>query len=348
MHKGKPSQIIISAGDFFMKRELERWILAWILLLLLPWAVSLCWRQKETAETGKTVPVPVETVMAETEIIERGITECEIPEMKNVQPADRKILMEQDGVYTYRNLEDYLPGVVFSQTEPGTELEALKCQAVIARTYICRLMEERDSIDEKELNLPDLSGRLGTSDETVKALALCEQAVRETNRKIMIYEDQCILPLFHKISAGRTRTGDTDFPYLASVQSSYDRQADGYWTEVSWSPAEFAKKMGMDLGLSAENMIAQIQIIQKDEAGYVQKMKVGSKILNGEEVQYALELPSASFSIYRSNEKLCARAAGTGHGYGLSQAGARAMAREGWEYEEILHYYYKNISIVSE
>lgn len=319
-----------------MERRLERWILAWILLLLMPWVVSLCWRQKETEKTGMTLPI-------ETETMER-----ELVEINHVQSADRKILMEQDGVYTYRNLEDYLPGVVFSQTEPGTELEALKCQAVIARTYICRLMEERDSIDEKELNLPEMSGRLGTSDETVKALTLCEQAVQETKGKIMTYEERCILPLFHKISAGRTRTGDGDFPYLETVQSSFDREADGYLTEASWSPSEFAEKIGMDSGMSAEAMIAQIQIIQKDEAGYIQKMKTGTKIVNGEEIQYALGLPSACFSIYRSNEKLCVRVAGAGHGYGLSQAGANAMAREGWNYEEILHYYYKNISIVSE
>lgn len=312
---------------------------------MLPWVVSLCWRQKETAEIERAAAenAAVEQVPAET-----GTRECETLKMEQVPSANRKILMEQDGVYTYRNLEDYLPGVVFSQTESGTELEALKCQAVIARTYICRLMEERDSIDEKELNLPDQNGGLGVSDETVKALALCEQAVRETKGSIMTYGETCILPLFHKISAGRTRTGDADFPYLVSVQSSYDRQADGYLTEVSWSSSEFAKKIGMDQGLSAENIISQIQIIQKDDAGYVQKMKIGTKILNGEEVQYALDLPSSSFSIYRSDGKLCARAAGTGHGYGLSQAGARAMAREGWKYEEILHYYYKNISIVSE
>lgn len=327
-----------------MERRLERWILAWVLLLLIPWAVSLCWMQKGK---GNMQEEPAAQTEIQTEIQTEAQT-MEAAEVSEMQSEERKILMEQDGIYTHRNLEDYLPGVVFLQTDFGTEFEALKCQAVIARTYICRLMDGKESIDEVELNLPEMAGSFGKSDETVRALELCEQAVRETNGMIMVYEDQCILPLFHKISSGRTRTGDVDFPYLQAVESSHDSEAEGYRTEVSWNPSEFAKKIGNDSGMTAETLISEMQVIQKDDSGYVQKMKIGAKIYSGEELQYALELPSSCFSIYSYKGSVCARVSGIGHGYGLSQAGARAMARDGWGYEEILHYYYKNISIVSE
>lgn len=281
---------------------------------------------------------------------------------KAAQLSARKILIEQDGAYVYQTLEDYLPGVILCQIETEMESEALKCQAVIARTYICRVMGERESIEAGELNLAypgkfsgDILANFGRRDTAVAALERCEQAVRDTKGVVITYEDRWILPLFHKSSAGRTRTGDEEFPYLQAAESKWDVESEGCFTEFSWSASEFEQKICLASGegdfvnrIGTENLASQMQIVKKDDSGYVIQMKIGAKIYSGEEIQAALELPSCCFSIFISQGNVCARVMGNGHGYGLSQVGANAMAKAGWGYEDILHYYYKNISLVSE
>lgn len=351
-----------------MERHVQRWLLAWIAVLMLPWLITLLWISKTGAfeevgqqEVNLTEHEDLETELQETEAKEAGSMQPETgelnPQINEVRVIpERRILLKQNGTYTYVNLEDYLPGIVLCQTEPEMALEALKCQAVIARTYICRLMEGRESIDEKELNLHYDRERLGNRtrrDELLTALEQCEKAVRETSHVVMKYEDRFILPMFHKISAGRTRTGEADFPYLQAAESSRDTEADGYQTEFSWSVQEFLKKIEAisqaESGtLFSEDLGSQIQIVKKDDSGYVSSIKIGVKTYSGEEIQYALGLPSSCFSIYLSQGKVHVQTFGMGHGYGLSQSGACAMAEDGWGYEEILHYYYKNISILSE
>ena len=79
------------------------------------------------------------------------------------------------------------------------------------------------------------------------------------------------------------------------------------------------------------------------------QIKIGPRTYTGDDVQYALDLPSTCFTIdTRTSGKIKVTVKGCGHGYGLSQNGAQAMAEEGWSYSDILNYYYKNISLVTE
>lgn len=332
-----------------MGRKWWKWLLLWLAALMIPWMTAMLWIRE--AKSGAEFDVESNVKSNEESNVESPITASEVRVL-----SERRILMERDGVYTYMNLEDYLPGIILCQTGPEMELEALKCQAVIARTYICRLMEGRNEIDEKELDLNypgeydrGILGSRESREAAIVALEQCEMAVRETAGVVMQYEGRCILPLFHKISAGRTRTGEADFPYLQMVESGRDVDAEGYLTEVSWNVGEFVEKIGAgDGGISAETLSSQIQVVKKDDSGYISQIKIGAKTYSGEEVQYALGLPSSCYSIYVSQGKVCARVQGVGHGYGLSQAGACAMAKDGWGYEEILQYYYKNIYFLSE
>ncbi len=329
---------------------MRKWLIAGLLVLMFPWILSLIW-MRAAGVNGKT---------AETESMDETVN---AEYMEEAISPQRRILVERDGIHTYMELEDYLPGIVLGQAEVGMETEALKCQAVVARTYICRMMEGRTEIGEEELDLTypgdfDAGIMLGTGnrDRLMSELQRCEEAVQATCGIVMQHEDRCILPLFHRISAGRTRKGDAEFPYLQAVESSRDAEAEGYLTEMEWSVSEFEKRIqGISADAlasmeawSAETLARQIQIIKKDDSGYVEQIKIGPKSYTGDEVQYALGLPSGCYSLRLENGRVHAGAKGAGHGYGLSQAGARAMARAGWHYEEILHYYYKNISLVSE
>lgn len=269
--------------------------------------------------------------------------------------GERRILVERNGIQTYIGLEDYLPGVIVCQISQECGMEALKCQAVIARTYICRLMDGRNSIWEEELDLDYLSENQKhipwDREKTAQYLEQCRQAAADTAGVIMQYEGREILPLFHGISAGRTRTGDENYPYLQSVESRWDTERDDYLQTMEWGLPAFAGLINGIPGAAAvapEQLPAEIQTVKKDDAGYIMQMKVGAKTYTGEEIQYALGLPSSCFTLEGNSEGIRAVVKGSGHGYGLSQAGADAMAKEGWGYQDILNYYYKNISLISE
>ena len=271
----------------------------------------------------------------------------------------RRIILERYGVRTYLSVEDYLPGVMVCQTGPEMGMEALKCQAVIARTYIYRQMGEREGIQEEELDLDylgDDTARAGNTltvhqkEELAKRLEQCRQAAETTAGVVMKYEDRYILPLFHERSAGRTRTGEADYPYLQSVESKWD--VVGSESEKSFHLSEFAQRIKhlSDVpSLDPDRIPSEIQIVKRDDAGYVMQIKIGPRTYTGDDVQYALDLPSSCFTIdTRTSGTITVTVKGRGHGYGLSQNGAQAMAEEGWSYSDILNYYYKNISLMTE
>ena len=300
----------------------------------------------------------------------------------------RRIILERYGVRTYLSVEDYLPGVMVCQTGPEMGQEALKCQAVIARTYIYRQMGERVEIQEEELDLDylgDYTAQAGKTltvhqkEELAERLEQCRQAAEAPAGTVRKYEDRYILPLFHERSAGRTRTGEADYPYLQSVESKWDvvgndgnktsqeqqgseletRTGDGAAkevaagvSEVSFSLSEFAqriKNLSDAPSLDPDRLSSEIQIVKRDDAGYVLQIKIGPRTYTGDDVQYALDLPSSCFTIdTRTSGTITVTVKGRGHGYGLSQNGAQAMAEEGWSYSDILNYYYKNISLMTE
>lgn len=300
----------------------------------------------------------------------------------------RRIILERYGVRTYLSVEDYLPGVMVCQTGPEMGQEALKCQAVIARTYIYRQMGERVEIQEEELDLDylgDYTAQAGKTltvhqkEELAERLEQCRQAAEATAGTVMKYEDRYILPLFHERSAGRTRTGEADYPYLQSVESKWDvvgndgnktsqeqqgseletrtgagaaKEVAAGVSEVSFSLSEFAQRIKhlSDVpSLDPDRIPSEIQIVKRDDAGYVMQIKIGPRTYTGDDVQYALDLPSSCFTIdTRTSGTITVTVKGRGHGYGLSQNGAQAMAEEGWSYSDILNYYYKNISLMTE
>lgn len=372
---------------------MRRWGMIVMVMMLVPWAVTLCWIRAGgfavKAETSYGMPYEADSEAGDREETgaytegsegedtgEYGRKETENGENMQapqaaarapdgvtvgVSPAGRKrILMERDGIQTYMDLENYLPGVIACQIPPenggtGWDDEVWKCQAVIARTYISRLMEGRSEIYEEELDLDYLgvSRSLSTGDReaVMERLDRAAKAAKATEGIVMKYEDRCILPLFHEMSAGRTRTGEGDFPYIVSVESGQDTKRPEYLKRMEWTSADFAGKINQipdAAPVSAGQLAGQIQTVRKDDAGYILQIKIGAKIYTGDDVQYALGLPSSCFQLETDGDTIRAVVRGSGHGYGLSQCGADSMAQEGWGYEDILNHYYKNISLIFE
>ncbi len=368
---------------------MRKWVIAGAMLLLLPCLVSLLWmhmaERQAPAGAGPGTAMPPGSIGTEAAAEPGSVSTGAAARPGNggtkaageasAQPgggdtkatengntaggSGYRILVERDDISTYMDLEDYLPGVVACQIGDGHEAETLKCQAIIARTYIRRIMGSRSEVYEEELDIDYLGGMPGTyglagsagKEVLARRLEACGQAVQATRGVTMQYEGRCILPLYHELSAGRTRTGDAQFPYLQSVDSSGDRECEGCLQTFTWSREEFCRLVSAIPGaaeVTPQELTGGIQTVARDDADYLLEMKVGTRTYTGDELRFALGLPSSCFSLECEDNAVRATVRGSGHGYGLSQAGADTMARAGWDCEDILQHYYKNISLISE
>lgn len=297
-----------------------------IAALLLPYMITLAWTGR--VEAKRSVPILT---------------------------SGKKVILDRNGGESYMDVEEYLPGAVAKQMPADYGKEALRAQAVIARTYIYGKMDGRGEINESELQMDYLEEKqmraMWGSDSFVDFFKAVEEAVSSTSRLVMTYQDQLIDPLFHRASTGVTRNGDESHPYLQSVSCKDDVEAEGYLTMESWSKEEFAGKINAIAGstpVKPEELPQSIQIAGRDEGGYVGQLQIGTKVYTGEEVQAALGLPSPAFTLEEYDGGIRAVCRGIGHGYGLSQYGAKCMAADGKTAEEILAYFYKNIVLKTE
>lgn len=287
--------------------------------------------------------------------------ELRYEQQKNVSGRRRILLDRTNGSY-YMDMEEYLPGVIARQMPVEYDMEALKAQAIIARTYICRQMEaagEGDEIAESALDMDyvesnQLKSLWGSSrfPEYYKKL---EDAVKATAGIVMTYEGRLIDPMFCRATAGMTRKGDFSHPYLEPVDCPGDVEAQGYMQIITFSKNEFAEAVNRipegQTGarqVDASRIPDTIQIVSRDDAGYVDQIQIGNASYSGEEIQYALGLQSACFTMEPFEENVRVSSKGIGHGYGLSQVSANEKAAAGWKAEDILGYFYKNIAFISE
>lgn len=269
--------------------------------------------------------------------------------------GERTVLLDRGGRETVLGLEEYLIGVTAAQIPADYEKEALKAQAIIARTAVYRQMEDRQQIEESALDMDYLEQSqleiLLGEERALSCYKEIRDAVYGTEGQVMKWNGEYPEPLFHAVSAGKTRQGDDAHPYLAAVEEEEDRLEDGYLTVSLLSREETANRlnsMADSPGLQAENVLESLQVIEKDSAGYVESIQAGTKTYSGDEIRYALGLSSPAFQFEAYEDQVRISCMGSGHGYGLDQAGAGRKAEAGWTAQEILNYYYKNIVVVSE
>lgn len=279
-------------------------------------------------------------------------------ELASQSEGKRRIFLDRGDSRSYMDVEDYLPGALARQIPADYEMEALRAQAVIARTYIYRQMGQAGEIAESALDMDYLeAGQMKAmwgSEEFPDIYERLQEAARSTAGLVMTWEGEYIEPMFCRACAGQTRAGDEAHPYLAPVKCPDDQKAEGYIQMETFGAGDFAQAFN---GISGEEGEAQvkkeqipdtIQIISRDEAGYVTEVQAGGRSVSGEELQYALGLQSACFSLEPYGDGVRAVARGIGHGYGLSQTAANQKAKEGFTAEEILEYFYKNIELTAE
>lgn len=268
------------------------------------------------------------------------------------QPSGKTVLLDRGNTPSRVDLEEYLIGVLAVQIPASYEEETLKAQAIIARTYLCRQMGEENEVAESALDLDYLEENqmeeMWGKNRYLEYYKKLRDAVQETRGRVIEYDGELIEPLFHRVSAGSTRTGDELHPYLQAVESPKDVEAENYMTLTVFTPEEFANRlnaMADSPQLTAEQAFSDFQIVEKEQAGYVGAVQAGSKTYTGEEIRAALGLPSSAFSLEEYEGNIRCVTKGSGHGYGFDQYGADRMAGEGAEAADLLNFYYKNVLI---
>lgn len=270
-------------------------------------------------------------------------------------------------------LEDYVAGVVAAEMPIDFALEALKAQAIAARTYIIRRIVEQDlsnmptfknageANDPKNAWVTDtIAHQVYITDEQLhkswgessyeKNRSKIKRAIEETKGMILTYENKPINATFFSTSNGYTENSEDYWgvyvPYLRSVPSPWDKQISPKWTQkITMSNKTFLQKLGLNDNLTASTTTTAMSRIQRTEGNRVQKIRIGGKFFTGREVREKLALPSSQFQwkVIGSNVEITT--IGYGHGVGMSQWGANGMALAGLSAETILKHYYTGIEI---
>ncbi len=259
------------------------------------------------------------------------------------------------------DLEQYLYHVVSAEMPADFELEALKAQAVVARTYTLfkaqnKKHENADICDESTCCQAWISkeDRLARWEEEKRESnwQKIEQCVQETRGKIVTYNKEPINAFFHSNSGGRTELpvnvwGGSDFPYLQVVETAGEEGYKQYASEVELSKEELLEKLkekyaDIQIDFAKDE---EIKILEYTDSNRVKTVQFGNHQLSGVETRTLLGLKSTNFEISKEAEIIKFEVKGYGHGVGMSQTGADTLAKQGKNYEEIIHHFYANVEI---
>ncbi len=262
------------------------------------------------------------------------------------------------------DLGTYLVGVVRAEMPASFHQEALKAQAVAARTYtLHKIQSGGNHGDQADICTDSTCCQAYISEDRARANwggdaddyeAKVETAVRETDGQAILYGGVPILAVFHSSSAGLTRTAGevwlNDLPYLQAVESpeKTDR-IPNYYSRVEFTEADCKAKLLAafpEADLSGP-VSGWLKNAVTDSAGSMETVEVGGVTVKGAQVRSALGLRSACFDWEVQDGKLVFYVTGYGHGVGLSQYGADKMAEEGADYREILTHYYTGVTVDS-
>jgi stage II sporulation protein D len=255
-------------------------------------------------------------------------------------------------------LEKYVTGVVAAEMPADFEMEALKAQALTARTYIVRQITTGDRVGLPEgadtsdtefhqvyKNNQDLK-QLWGSDYNWK-MERVNEAVQATAGQILTYNGQPIEATFFSTSNGFTENSEdywsNSFPYLRSVSSPWDKNSPKFADQVILPIKEFERKLGVTVANKAEVG----KITERTAGKRVSKVQINGKVLSGKEIREKLGLKSTDFSWTVKGENIVINTKGYGHGVGMSQYGANGMATEGKNYQQIVKHYYQGVEIGS-
>ncbi|MFV8826349.1 stage II sporulation protein D [Alkalihalobacterium sp. APHAB7] len=288
-------------------------------------------------------------------------TEQELVE--SASPISIAVYRSQESRIEEVPLEEYVVGVVASEMPASFEIEALKAQALTARTYILKQM-----LEPSDIAMPDGAMVTDTVHHQVyKNLEQLKQewdkdfewrinrireAVLQTQGQVLTYNGEPITAAFFSTSNGFTENSEdywpNEIPYLRSVESPWDTHSPRFTATTTLSIGEFQQKLGVQL--PSDGSVGEI--IKRTDGKRVAKVNINGKEVNkngdeltGRFVREKLGLDSSDFKWSRQGDQVVIETRGWGHGVGMSQYGANGMAKEGKTYRDIIEHYYQGVAV---
>lgn len=272
-----------------------------------------------------------------------------------------KLLHHETNEVEEVDLEDYIVHVVSAEMPADFEPEALKAQAIVARTYTMYKANnpKHDNADicddsaccqawvskEKRFERWEEDKAQANWDKIVKC-------VNDTKGKIITYNNEPINAFFHANSGGTTEIpgevwGGSNLPYLQVVTTAGEECYTQYSSEVVLKYDELLNKLKgkySDIAIDFNNN-EDIKILEYTGSGRVKTIKFGNHNLSGVETRTILGLKSTNFEFEKNDGEIIFKVKGYGHGVGMSQTGADSLAKEGKNAEEIVKHFYKDVEI---
>lgn len=281
-----------------------------------------------------------ETVPQQTE------PEPQQTEPTTVRPALRMRLRLEDGTVTEMDMDTYLVGVVAAEMPASFEMEALKAQAVVARTYTLKAYTTGGKHGDGSVCTDYACCQAYTAEIREEDREKITAAIQQTSSQVLVYEGNLIEATYFSCSGGSTEDAvavwGTDYPYLRATESPGEEYAAHYTDTVFISAEEFSKAFGGLAGSPQE----WLGYATYTAGGGVYTMNVAGKEYKGTEIRMLLGLRSTAFTMTAQSDGIQVTTKGFGHRVGMSQYGADAMALFGSGYEEILAHYYRGTELV--
>lgn len=250
-------------------------------------------------------------------------------------------------------LEEYVVGVVAGEMPVSFEVEALKAQSVASRTYVLKKMANSSDMDydvvdtvSNQVYLSDDDLKKKWGDKYTEYINKIKKVVNDTFGEYLEYDGKIIDAMYFSTSNGYTEDSGVVFsnslPYLKSVESTWDEEvAQAFLTSTSISLQEFYERLGLKY-----NKDLKVEILERSNSNRVVKLKINGTLFTGRDVYNKLGLRSCDFEFVLVGSNVEVKTKGYGHGVGMSQYGAHGMAKEGYNYKEILAHYYEGTTLV--
>ena len=291
----------------------------------------------------------------------------EIDEIKIDTGQKIKVKITDTGEIKEITVNEYLVGVVPAEMPPDYEEEALKAQAVVARTYLYQKMKNNSHKDVDICDNPNHCQAYYSYDKLMNAwektkkydkqtrdkyYEKIKKVVKDTENVVVTYNGEYIKAFFHACSAGKTEDvsaiwGEVEIPYLKAVESIEDETYKNYYSKETFSKNQIVDKIHekIDKKCSNNNEKDFIKITEYTKSGRVKYLEIGGEKYKATELRTALGLRSTNFTIEEREEIITFNVKGNGHGVGMSQVGADYLAKEGKSYEDIIKHYYTGVSL---
>ena len=339
-----------------MKRFLFYIIALFCIVFLIP---SICTRQKRQVQKDESV----ENISEENTV--ESNYEANYPNYDYTNFATIKLYHTKTEEVEELPIDEYLYGVVSAEMPVKYYIEALKAQAVVARTYtIYQITHSNGKHNNADIcdNYACCQAWISKEDRLAKwdkpeaenNWQKIVNAVNSTQGKVITYNGEIIDAFFHSNSGGITETasnvwGGQNFPYLQSVETSGEDEYSEYNSQVELSKDELINRLKEkypEIEISFEKN-EEIRILEFTESGRVKKIRFGNIEISGTEARTLLGLKSTNFNFEIRDNFVVFFVKGYGHGVGMSQTGADSLAKQGSSYEEIIKHFYSNVEIIN-